>query len=117
MRIHREEREADIGGGVGGRRDIGRGRGRSRLHAGSPTWKTWDSIPGGSWVSRITSWAEGDAKPLSHPGIPHHPVSLKQYLSEPFRNLCLLRNKTSLGIVPTSNTHTPRASSSHIWTL
>ncbi|CAD7677563.1 unnamed protein product [Nyctereutes procyonoides] len=38
------------------------GRGRSRLHAGS---LTWDLIPG---VSRITPWAEGGAKPLSHPG-------------------------------------------------
>ena len=44
-------------------RDRDTGRGRSRLHAGSPTQ---DSIP----VSRITPWAEGGAKPLSHPGFP-----------------------------------------------
>ena len=25
-----------------------------------------------SWVSRITPWAEGGAKPLSHPGCPCH---------------------------------------------
>ena len=37
-------------------RDTGR---RSRLHAGSPMWD-----------SRITPWAEGGAKPLSHPGCP-----------------------------------------------
>ena len=45
-------------------REIGRdtGRGRSKLHAGSPTW---DSI----WDFRITPWAEGRAKLLSHPGI------------------------------------------------
>ena len=24
-------------------------------------------------------WAEGDAKPLSHPGFPHHPISLQEY--------------------------------------
>ena len=24
-----------------------------------------------SWVSRITPWAEGGAKPLSHPGCPN----------------------------------------------
>ena len=40
-----------------------KGRGRSRLHAGS---LTWDSIP----VSRIRPWAEGGAKPLSHGGRP-----------------------------------------------
>ena len=43
------------------------GRGRSRLHAGSPTW---DSIP----VSRIRPWAEGSPKPLSHPGCPKRTV-------------------------------------------
>ena len=36
------------------------GRGRSRLHAGSPMW---DSIPG---PQDHTTWAEGGAKPLSH---------------------------------------------------
>ena len=50
MRTHREERE----------RGRNTGRGRSRPHAGS---QMWDSIP----VSRITPWAEGSAKPLSHP--------------------------------------------------
>ena len=39
------------------------GRGRSRLHAGSPMWDSTRSR-----VSRITPWAEGGAKPLSHPG-------------------------------------------------
>ena len=39
------------------------GRGRSRLHAGSPTW---DSISD----PRIRPWAEGGAKPLSHRGCP-----------------------------------------------
>ena len=39
------------------------GRGRSRLHAGSPTW---DSIPG----LQDQAWAEGGAKPLSHPDCP-----------------------------------------------
>ena len=39
------------------------GRGRSRLHAGSPTW---DSIPG----LQDHIWAEGVAKPLSHRGRP-----------------------------------------------
>ena len=38
-------------------------RGRSRLHAGSLT-----GTP--SQVSRITPWAEGGAKPLSHRGCP-----------------------------------------------
>ena len=37
------------------------GRGRSRLHAGS---LTWDS----SQIFRITPWAEGGAKLLSHLG-------------------------------------------------
>ena len=41
------------------------GRGRSRLHAGSPMW---DSIPG---LQDHAPWAEGGAKPLSHPGIPY----------------------------------------------
>ena len=35
-------------------------RGKSRLHAGSPTW---DSIP----ASAIRPWAAGGTKPLSHP--------------------------------------------------
>ena len=39
------------------------GRGRSRPHAGS---STWDSISD----PRIRPWAEGGAKPLSHPGCP-----------------------------------------------
>ena len=39
------------------------GRGRSRLHAGSPTWDS-------PRVSRITPWAEDSAKPLSHTGCP-----------------------------------------------
>ena len=39
------------------------GRGRSKLHAGSPTC---DSI----LVSRITPWAEDGVKLLSHPGCP-----------------------------------------------
>ena len=39
------------------------GRGRCRLHAGSPTW---DSIP----VSRIIPWVKGGAKPPSHRGCP-----------------------------------------------
>ena len=39
------------------------GRGRSRLHAGSPTW---DSIPG----LQDQAWAKGGAKPLSHLGCP-----------------------------------------------
>ena len=51
--MHGEERERERG------RDTGRGR--SRLHAGS---LTWNSIPG----PRITPWAEGGAKLLSHPG-------------------------------------------------
>ena len=25
-----------------------------------------------SWVSRVTPWAEGSTKPLSHPGIPQN---------------------------------------------
>ena len=47
------------------KRERGRdtGRGRSCLHAGS-------LIGTRSWVSRITPWAEGGAKPLSHPGCP-----------------------------------------------
>ena len=44
--------------------------GRSRLHAGS---LMWDSID-----IRITPWAEGGAKPLSHPGIP---ATLFRYVS------------------------------------
>ena len=39
------------------------GRGRSRLHAGCPMWTR-------SRISRITPWAEGGTKPLSHPGCP-----------------------------------------------
>ena len=44
MRDREREREREAG------RDTGRGR--SRLHAGSPTW---DSIPGPG----VTPWAEG----------------------------------------------------------
>ena len=46
-------------------RDRGRdiGKGRSRLHAGSPMW---DLIQ----VSRIRLWTEGGAKPLSHQAAP-----------------------------------------------
>ena len=40
------------------------GRGRSRLHAGSPNGTR-------SRVSRITPWAAGGAKPLGHWGCPH----------------------------------------------
>ena len=39
------------------------GRGRSRLHAGSPMGTR-------SWVSRVTPWAKSSTKPLSHPGCP-----------------------------------------------
>ena len=42
------------------------GRGRSRLHAGSPMWDSWDSI----WGLQDHAPAEGGAKPLSHPGCP-----------------------------------------------
>ena len=46
-------------------RDIGRGR--NRLHAGSPDART-RSWPGASGIS---PWAKGrDTQPLSHPGIP-----------------------------------------------
>ena len=45
-------------------RDRDTGRGRSRLHAGSPTR---DSIPG-PWGSR--PGPKADAHPLSHPGVP-----------------------------------------------
>ena len=45
-------------------RDIGRGR--SRHHAGEPDMGSLGSLG----VSRITPWAEGGAKPLSHPGCP-----------------------------------------------
>ena len=47
------------------------GRGRSKLHAGSLT-RDWVSRISRitSWVSRISPWAEGGAKPLSHPGCP-----------------------------------------------
>ena len=41
------------------------GRGRSRLHAGSPTW---DSIPG--LHDRYGPGPKAGAEPLSHPGIP-----------------------------------------------
>ena len=51
--------------------DRERGRGRSRLHTGSPTW---DSIRD----SRITPWAEGGAKLLSRPGCPQ--VTVLNYL-------------------------------------
>ena len=44
------------------------GRGGSRLHAGS--W-TWNSI----LVSRITAWAEGGAKQLSHLVCPTYSIS------------------------------------------
>ena len=46
----------------GGERDTGRGR--SRLHAGTRHGTR-------SPVSRITPWAEGGAKPLSHQGCPN----------------------------------------------
>ena len=49
------------------------GRGRSRLYAGS---LTWDSTQG----SRITPWAEGSAKPLSHPGCPIFRFNKKKIL-------------------------------------
>ena len=51
MRIHREERE--------------RQRHRKREKQ-APHWE-----PDRSRVSRIRPWAEGGAKPLSHPGCPH----------------------------------------------
>ena len=46
------------------------GKGRSRFPEGS---LTWDSIP----VSRIAPWAEGGAKPLSHPGCLQYCISEK----------------------------------------
>ena len=46
-------------------RDRERGRGKSRLHAGNPTW---DSIPG----LQDHAPAEGGAKLLSHPGCPKY---------------------------------------------
>ena len=56
--IERErEREREIG------RDTSRGR--SRLHAGSPTW---DSILG----LQGHTWAAGGAKPLTHQGCPKY---------------------------------------------
>ena len=56
-----------------GDRERGRdtGRGRSRLHAGSPTW---DSIPGLQDPPR----AEGGAKPLSHRDCPEINKILKR---------------------------------------
>ena len=55
--IDRErERSRDIAGG------------RSRLHAGSPTW---DSIPGlDPWTPGSRPGPKVGTKPLSHPGIP-----------------------------------------------
>ena len=41
------------------------GRGRNRLHAGSPMW---DLIPG---LQNHTPGLKAGAKPLSHPGIPY----------------------------------------------
>ena len=35
-----------------------------------------------SWVSRITPWAEGGTKPLSHPGCPLHPFSVSVSLKK-----------------------------------
>ena len=52
MRDRERERERERG--------IDTGRGRSRLHAGSPTW---DSIPG----LQDHTLAEGGAKPLGLP--------------------------------------------------
>ena len=45
-----------------------RERGRSRLHAGSPTW---DPIPG--LQDHALSW-KADAQPLSHPGVPFQTI-------------------------------------------
>ena len=55
--IYSQERQRERG------RDTGRGR--SRLHAGSPMW---DSILG----LQDQALAEGSAKPLSHPGCPQN---------------------------------------------
>ena len=43
-------------------RDIGRGR--SRLHAGSPMWDSTPELPGSHPEPKA------DAQPLSHPGVP-----------------------------------------------
>ena len=58
-------------------RDTGReresrdtGRGRSRLHVGSPMW---DLIPG--LQDHMGHGPKAGAKPLSHPGIPYMPIS------------------------------------------
>ena len=50
-------------------RERGRDTGRetSRLHARSLMW-------GSIRVSRITPWAEGSVKPLSHPGCPIYSI-------------------------------------------
>ena len=52
------------------------GRGRSRLHARSPTW---DSITG---LQDHAPGQKAGAKPLSHPGIPSLIFKLRFYLYE-----------------------------------
>ena len=52
------------------------GRGRSRLHAPGAQRGTR------SQVSRITPWAEGGAKLLSHPGCPRSLTSHLPYISD-----------------------------------
>ena len=53
-------------------RDIGRGR--SRLHAGSPMW---DSIS--ELRDHALSQRQIDTQPVSHPGVPGNPYVLSTY--------------------------------------
>ena len=43
-----------------------------------------------SWVSRITSWAEGGTKPLNHPGCPKFHLNIKTPLHFKNETLCFL---------------------------
>ena len=72
-----------------------KGGGRSRLHAGSPTW---DSIPG----LQYHALGQRQAKPLSYPGIPQTEGLLKQIIAE---NLPNLGKEISIQIQEVQRTH------------
>ena len=50
-----------------------------------------------SWVSRITPWAEGGAKPLSHPGVPYLYISNKHKNRETSRFPCVRMSASAMG--------------------
>ena len=49
---------------------------------GEAVSKQWAQRGTRSWDSRITTWAKGGAKPLSHPGCPEYRFSKKENILE-----------------------------------